>query len=168
MKLLSIVIYAFIFVPSLGFSQTLIKRDVKITSMLEEVSASNLEITVRKLVSFKTRHTLSDTLSKSTGIGAARAWIKSTFEDYGKASNGRLKVSYDAFTQAADGKRVLVPTVLKNVIAVLPGSDPQDSRILMVCGHYDSRVTDVMNTKDFAPGANDDASGVAGVLELAR
>jgi hypothetical protein len=168
MKILSFVISAFILVPTLGFSQTMIKKDEKIAAMLEEVSSANLESTVRKLVSFKTRHTLSDTLSKSTGIGAARTWIKSEFESYSKASNGRLKVSYDPFTQPADGKRILVPTVLKNVMAILPGSDPEDSRILMVCGHYDSRVTDVMNIKDFAPGANDDASGVAGVLELAR
>ncbi len=151
-----------------GQAQKTISRDPQISAMIEEVSAQNLENTVRKLVSFQTRHTLSDTLSKTTGIGAARAWIKSEFERYSAASNGRLQVSYDSFVQPADGKRITEPAVLKNVMAMLPGTDPNDKRMIMVCGHYDSRVTDVMNRKDTAPGANDDASGVAGVLELAR
>jgi len=141
-------------------------KDSNISSMVNEVSSTNLEIIIRKLVSFKTRHTLSDTISKTTGIGAARTWIKSEFERYAASSGGRLQVSYDTFTQPADGRRITAPVVLKNVIAVLPGTDPNDKRMLMVSGHYDSRVTDVMNVKDFAPGANDDASGVAAVLEM--
>ena len=153
---------------STGYTQELINRDPQIVGLTEEVSVQKLEQSIQKLVSFKTRHTLSDTTSKTTGIGAARNWIKKEFESYNAGNGGRLKVSFDAFTQPADGKRVLKPTVLKNVMAILPGSDPADKRIFMVCGHYDSRVTDVMNIKDFAPGANDDASGVAGVLELAR
>lgn len=149
-------------------AQQIVRKDTTISRMVDDVSATNLENLVRKLVSFNTRHTLSDTSSKKTGIGAARTWIKSEFEKYGKLGGGRLQVSYDAFTQKADGKRIITPSVLKNVVAVLPGTDPGDKRILLVCGHYDSRVTDVMNIKDFAPGANDDASGVAGVLEMAR
>ncbi len=143
-------------------------RDANISSMVNEVSAFNLEVLVKKLVSFQTRHTLSDTVSTTTGIGAARTWIKSEFEKYALASGGRLKVFYDTFTQPADGRRILSPVILKNVIAVLPGTDPNDKRIIMVSGHYDSRVTDVMNIKDFAPGANDDASGTAAVMELCR
>jgi Zn-dependent M28 family amino/carboxypeptidase len=149
-------------------AQRVIVRDPMISGMLEQVSATHLEQTIRKLVSFQTRHTLSDTLSKTTGIGAARTWIKSEFEQYNQDNGGKLKVNYDQFVQPADGKRVPEPTTLKNVMAILPGTDPADKRMLMVCGHYDSRVTDIMNKKDFAPGANDDASGVAGVLELAR
>jgi hypothetical protein len=143
-------------------------RDANISTMVNEVGAANLEQVIKKLVSFQTRHTLSDTLSKTTGIGAARTWIKSEFEKYGAASGGRLQVSYDSFVQAADGRRITAPVVLKNVMAVLPGTDPNDKRMLMVSGHYDSRVTDVMNIKDFAPGANDDASGVAAVMEMCR
>ncbi|WAC41553.1 M20/M25/M40 family metallo-hydrolase [Pedobacter sp. SL55] len=143
-------------------------KDPAIVSMLNEVSAANLETLVRKMVSFHTRHTLSDTLSKTKGVGAARNWIKSEFEKYAAESGGRLQVSFDTFTQPADGRRIKEPVVLKNVMAVLPGSDPTDKRMLMVSGHYDSRVTDVMNIKDFAPGANDDASGVAAVMEMAR
>lgn len=143
-------------------------RDANISAMVTEVSSNNLEQLVKKLVSFQTRHTLSDTLSKTTGIGAARTWIKSEFEKYSLATGGRLQVSYDTFTQPADGRRILSPVILKNVIAVLPGTDPNDKRIIMVSGHYDSRVTDVMNIKDFAPGANDDASGTAAVMEMCR
>lgn len=151
-----------------SFAQQTMVRDPAISAMVAEVSPSNLEALIKKLVSFQTRHTLSDTLSKTTGIGAARTWIKSEFERCGAASNGRLQVSFDTFTQAADGRRIKEPVILKNVLAILPGTDPNDKRMLMVSGHYDSRVTDVMNIKDFAPGANDDASGVAAVLEMCR
>jgi Zn-dependent M28 family amino/carboxypeptidase len=150
------------------FAQQTQVRDSNISNMVNEVSASNLEQIVKKLVSFHTRHTLSDTLSKTTGIGAARNWIKSEFEKYGAASGGRLQVSFDTFTQPADGRRITAPVVLKNVMAILPGTDPNDKRMVMISGHYDSRVTDVMNAKDFSPGANDDASGVAAVMETCR
>ena len=165
-------IYSISLVCLLNYSavlaQNVVKRDPVIEGMLSEVSTVNLEATVRKLVSFQTRHTLSDTLSKTTGIGAARNWIKAEFEQYSKASGGKLQVSFDTFVQPADNRRILQPVTLKNVLAILPGTDPEDKRMLMISGHYDSRVTDVMNVKDFAPGANDDASGVAAVMELAR
>ncbi|MES2417910.1 MAG: M20/M25/M40 family metallo-hydrolase [Bacteroidota bacterium] len=150
------------------FAQKTEIRDPNISSMVNEVSSANLEKIIAKLVSFKTRHTLSDTTSKTTGIGAARTWIKNEFETYGAHSGGRLQVTYDTFLQAADGRRIKEPVVLKNVMAILPGTDPNDKRMLMVSGHYDSRVTDVMNVEDFAPGANDDASGVAAVMEMCR
>lgn len=142
--------------------------DPQIKNMVEEVSSKNIESIVRKLVTFHTRHTLSDTTSTKTGIGAARNWIKSEMEKYAAASGGRLKVEFDTFTQPADGRRVTQPTVMKNVLAILPGSDPQDDRVFIVSGHYDSRASDVMDAKIFAPGANDDASGTAVSLELAR
>lgn len=168
LKYLSFLIVAISFSSIKLCAQKTEVRDANISHMVNEVSANNLEQIVKKLVSFQTRHTLSDTLSKTTGIGAARNWIKSEFEKYGSASGGRLQVSFDTFTQPADGRRITAPVVLKNVMAILPGSDPNDKRMLMLSGHYDSRVTDVMNIKDFAPGANDDASGVAAVMEMAR
>lgn len=154
---------------SQSFSQTsIVKQDPVISQMVEEVSAKNIEATIRKLVSFDTRHTLSDTTSKKTGIGAARNWIKSEMDQYAKESGGRLKVEFDTFTQPSDGRRVTTPTVMKNVLAILPGTDPADNRIYIVSGHYDSRASDVMNAKITAPGANDDASGTAAAMELAR
>lgn len=146
----------------------IIKRDTLIENMVREVSDARIKYTVEKLVSFKTRQTLSDTVSKTQGIGAARAWIKSEFERSAAASHGRMTVSYDVFLQPADGQRVGVPTVMKNVLATLKGTDPADNRVYIVSGHYDSRVTDVNDKNSAAPGAVDDASGTAVSLELAR
>jgi hypothetical protein len=150
-----------------AMAQTTVKQDAAIKQMNDEVSAQNIEAIVRKLVSFKTRHTLSDTTSKTTGIGAARNWIKAEMERYAAASNGRMQVSFDTFTQPAGG-RIGKPTVLKNILATLKGSDPNDTRVYLVSGHYDSRVNNVMDSASVAPGAVDDASGTAVAMELAR
>jgi hypothetical protein len=152
-----------------GYSQTaVIRQDQQIKKMVDEVSAQNIEMIVRKLVTFETRHSLSDTISTATGIGAARNWIKSELERYSQASGGRLKVEFDTFTQPADGRRIASPTIMKNVLGILPGTDPADDRVFIVSGHYDSRASDVNDSKIFAPGANDDASGTAAAMELAR
>jgi hypothetical protein len=135
--------------------------------MVDEVSAKNIEATIRKLVTFKSRHTLSDTTSKTEGSGAARNWIKSEYERYAKESGGRMTVQFDTFTQPK-GNRIDVPVKLKNVLAILKGTDPTDTRVYIVSGHFDSRVTDVMNANVFEPGANDDASGTAVSMEVAR
>jgi len=160
------------FLIALGFiswaQTTIVKQDQQIKTMVEEVSSQNIEAIVRKLVSFETRHSMSDTLSKTIGIGAARNWIKAELERYSKASGGRLKVEFDTFTQPADGRRVAAPTLMKNVLAILPGIDTLDDRVFIVSGHYDSRASDVNDAKIFAPGANDDASGTAAAMELAR
>ena len=164
-------IFSIILIASgfISWAQTaIVKQDQQIKTMVDEVSSQNIEAVVRKLVSFETRHSMSDTTSKTTGIGAARNWIKAELERYSKASGGRLKVEFDTFTQAADGRRVATPTVMKNVLAILPGTDPLDDRVFIVSGHYDSRASDVNDAKIFAPGANDDASGTAAAMELAR
>lgn len=153
---------------SLGVAaQTTIRQDVAIKTMVDEVSAKNIEATIRKLVTFKSRHTLSDTTSKTEGSGAARNWIKSEYERYAKESGGRMTVQFDTFTQPK-GNRIDVPVKLKNVLAILKGTDPTDTRVYIVSGHFDSRVTDVMNANVFEPGANDDASGTAVSMEVAR
>ena len=136
--------------------------------MVDEVSEKNIENLVRKLVTFETRNSMSDTLSPTTGIGAARNWIKFEMSRYSRESDGRLKAEFDVFTQPADGRRVMAATVMKNVLGILPGTDPLDDRVFIVSGHYDSRASDVNDAKIFAPGANDDASGTAAVMELAR
>lgn len=150
-----------------AMAQTTVRQDAAIKQMGDEVSAQNIEAIVRKLVSFKTRHTLSDTTSKTTGIGAARNWIKAEYERYAAASGGRMKVEFDTFTQPAGG-RIGKPTVLKNVLATLKGTDPNDTRVYIVSGHYDSRVNNVMDSASVAPGAVDDASGTAVSMEIAR
>jgi len=150
-------------------AQTVIqKRDPNIEKMIAEVSQKNLERIIEKLVSFRTRHTLSDTLSETTGIGAARRWIKAEFERYSRQSGNRLQVSFDSFWVEPDGRRIPYRVHLKNVLAILPGDDPKDKRVIIVSGHYDSRASNALDSTSFAPGANDDGSGTAVTMELAR
>jgi hypothetical protein len=148
-------------------AQITIKQDGAIKQMVEDVSSKNIEANIRKLVSFKSRHTLSDTTSKTEGSGAARNWIKTEMEKYAAESQGRMTVQFDTFTQPK-GERIDKPIRLKNVLASLKGTDPNDTRVYIVSGHYDSRVNDVMNANSVEPGANDDASGSAVSMELAR
>ncbi len=151
-----------------SFAQTIINRDAAIEQMVKEVSADSLKAYIDKLVSFGTRHTLSSTTDKKKGIGAAREWVVQKFKEFGKASNGRLTAYVDTTTLQPDGRRIDKPTNLGNAMAILKGTDPNDDRIYIISGHLDSRVTDVMNRTADAPGANDDGSGVAGLMECAR
>jgi Zn-dependent M28 family amino/carboxypeptidase len=131
-----------------------------------EVSAERLHDTIAKLVSFGTRHTLSDTKSDKRGIGAARRWIASEFQAISRDCGGCLAVETPSQVVTAP-PRVPNPTEIMDVIAIQRGtSDPE--RVVVISGHYDSRVTDVMNAKSDAPGANDDGSGTAAVIEAAR
>jgi Zn-dependent M28 family amino/carboxypeptidase len=156
-----------LFISHNNYAQTTID-DPEIKKMVAEVKAENLEATVRKLASFGTRHTLSDTKSNTRGIGAAQRWVKSEFDKYALESGGRLTSTIDYFMIKADGKRIATDSQLGNVMATLKGTDPTDDRVLIISGHLDSRATDVMDTKSDAPGANDDASGVAAMMELSR
>ncbi|KAI0175617.1 Zn-dependent exopeptidase [Hypoxylon sp. FL1284] len=137
-----------------------------LASMLAQIDAANVEATIRKLVSFGTRHTLSTQNSSTRGVGAARDWIHAEFQRYADASDGRLTVETIGYTQQPDGNRVPVPTRISDVVATLRGTD--ENRLYVISGHYDSRNSDVMDFEGFAPGADDDASGVAVSLELAR
>lgn len=149
-------------------AQTTIQRDPFIAQMVGEVSADSLRSHVDRLVSFGTRSTLSTTTNKTRGIGASRQWILSKFQQYAKQSGGRLTATIDTWTLQPDGKRVDQVTQMGNVMATLKGTDPNDDRIFLVSGHLDSRVTNVMNRESDAPGANDDGSGTAAVIELCR
>ncbi|WP_431294633.1 M20/M25/M40 family metallo-hydrolase [Pedobacter sp. P26] len=136
--------------------------------MVRNVNQDSLKSYISKMVSFGTRNTLSDIKSKTKGIGAARNWVVKKFNQFAKQSDGRLTAYLDTITFKPDGKRVDQPTLLGNAVAILKGTDANDKRVYMVSGHLDSRVTDVMNRTSDAPGANDDGSGVAGVIEAAR
>jgi Zn-dependent M28 family amino/carboxypeptidase len=157
-----------IFSSNYIYAQAIIKRDAAIEQMVKEVSADSLKGYITKLVSFGTRSTLSTTTNKQKGIGAAREWVVQKFNEFGKKSGGRLTAFVDTITLQPDGKRVDVVTNLGNAMATLKGTDPADNRIYLISGHLDNRVSDVMNRTADAPGANDDASGVAAVIECAR
>lgn len=154
--------------PLFFAAQKTITRDAEIERYTREVSADSLKAHIYKLVSFGTRHTMSSTTDPKRGIGAARNWVLKKFRDYAKNTDGRMEVYLQNQIIPPDGKRINTPTDLGNAIAVLKGTDPNDKRIFMIGGHLDSRVSDVMNAKDNAPGANDDGSGVGAVLEAAR
>lgn len=142
------------------------RPDPEIRKMLREISAKNLEASIRKLVSFGTRNTLSEQDSPTRGIGAARDWIFSEFQRFNAECGGCMVVEKQSFTQPK-ANRVPEPTVLTNVIATLKGTTDPD-RIYVVSGHYDSMCSSPTDAKCDAPGANDDASGTAAVIELAR
>jgi len=144
------------------------RRNPQVEAILAEISAERIEGTVRKLVSFGTRHTLSDQDNPTRGIGAARRWIKGELDGYAKDSGGRLVIEEDSFIQAPVA-RVPKPTRLVNLVAMLPGDRPESrDRWIVVSGHYDSIPKVNGDYESVAPGANDDASGTAVSMELAR
>lgn len=161
-------LFLFASVSIKGFTQTIIQRDPEIEQMVKEVSPDSLKSYIIKLVSFGTRSTLSSTADKNRGIGAARNWVLSKFNEYAKQSNGRLTAFVDTITYQPDRRRVDHPINLGNVVATLKGTDPKDNRIFIISGHLDNMRTNVMDSVGDAPGANDDGSGSAAVLECAR
>lgn len=166
-KIIFLVVFLFAAVAN-SFSQQIIKKDIEIDAMVKEISADSLAQNLNKLVGFGTRATLSNQSSSTKGIGAARAWILSRFNEYAKSSNGRLSAFIDTITYNADGKRVNRPIILGNVVATLKGTDPNDKRIFLISGHLDSRRSNEMDSVGDSPGANDDGSGTVAVMECAR
>jgi len=152
----------------IGHAQTTIVRDPEIEAMVKEVNADSLQSYIKGMVAFGTRSTVSSVTDKKKGIGAARNWVLSKFQQWAAASGGRLTAFVDTTTYAADGRRVKEPINLGNTVATLKGTDPNDSRIFIISGHLDSRRTDVMDGTNDAPGANDDGSGSAAVMECVR
>ncbi|MEX0779442.1 MAG: M20/M25/M40 family metallo-hydrolase [Balneolales bacterium] len=142
--------------------------DPVIEQILSEISAKHINDNINRLASFHTRHTLSETESNEVGIGAARRWIKAEMEKYSQKSGGRLQVEFDSYIQEPTGA-LPEEVEIVNIVATLPGTQPESKeRVYVVSGHYDSRATDLMDAEIYAPGANDDASGTASVMELAR
>lgn len=162
------IIFILLFGSVIIFSQVPINRDKNISSMIEQISSKNLEEYILKLVEFKTRHTLSTRTKTNEGIGAACNWVMSKFNEFAKNSNGRLITKLDSFYVEPDGRRITRKVLLTNPMAILKGTDPNDNRIFIVGGHIDSRAGEANDSTSLAPGANDDASGVAAVIELAR
>lgn len=140
--------------------------DQELTGMLRQIDAKRVQAIIEKLVSFGTRNTLSNQTDPVRGIGAARDWIFSEMKTIAEASSGRMTVEVQSYVQQPTS-RIPKATVISNVIATLKGSK-EPNRAYVVSGHYDSRVTNVLNFIDDSPGADDDASGVAVSMELAR
>ena len=167
MKRYTLIYFFFILVLSSN-AQTIMIRDPEIKKMTDEISRENIEQYVRKMVSFHTRHNMSEQNDPVHGIGAAWNWIKAEMEKSIAASGGRLEVKFEEYTVGGKGERIPHPVKLKNVVAILKGTDPDDDRKIIISAHLDSRAALDNDSTSFAPGANDDGSGVAAILELVR
>ncbi|MGA9994620.1 MAG: M28 family metallopeptidase [Pyrinomonadaceae bacterium] len=144
------------------------RRNPQIARIVSEIDARNIERTIRKLVSFGTRNTLSAQDNPTRGVGAARDWLYGEFQKAASRSGGRMTVEKQTFLQQK-AARVPEPTNITNIVATLRGTQPaSENRLYVVSGHYDSMCTSPTDANCDAPGANDDASGTAAVLEMAR
>ncbi|MEE4244735.1 MAG: M28 family metallopeptidase [Kangiellaceae bacterium] len=167
LQLLSVAIMTFSSLPSANAKPTVTYTDqANLHKIVSEISADRIEQDIRKLVGFGTRHTASDTISQTQGIGAARRWIKSEFEKISAECGNCLEVlEVGRVIEGSD--RIPNPVDVVSIIAIQRGkSDP--NRFVVMSGDIDSRVTDVMDSTSISPGANDNASGVAGTIEAAR
>lgn len=149
-------------------AQTIIRRDAEIEKMVKQISADSLRSYIKSMVSFGTRNTLSTQSNPKRGIGAARNWVLGKFNEFAKQSNGRLSAFIDTTTLQPDKRRIDTVTLLGNVVATLKGTDPNDNRIFIISGHLDNMRSSPTERLGDAPGANDDASGCAAVIECAR
>jgi hypothetical protein len=166
-KMRNVLVTVLLLAPAFAIAADSTRNNAEIEKIVKEISASRIEATIRKLVSFETRNSLSDTTSDTKGIGAARRWIKSEMERCSTESGGRMKVAFDEHL-APVSARVARPTPIVNVVATLPGEQAESrDRIYLVSGHYDSMRSTPVDPDGLAPGANDDASGTAAVIEMA-
>ena len=164
MRALSIALAGAVLASAPAAAQT-VEEQALLHQLAAEVRPERMRADIEALVGFGTRHTMSETASETRGIGAARRWAQGQFEQMSRDCGGCLTVITPSDTVTA--ARVPTPTEVVNVVAIQRGTgDP--NRVIIISGHIDSRVTDVMNFTADAPGANDDASGVAAVLEAAR
>ena len=146
--------------PRLDFNNDL--RD-----LLSQIDPDRIQATIEQLITFGTRHTASSQTDPARGIGAAYTWVFQQMQAIAATSNGNMTVQQQTFTQQPVPGRLAAPTSITNTIATLQGTaNPQ--RFYVVTGHLDSRVTNLLDSTSDAPGADDDGSGVACVLELAR
>lgn len=155
----------FLAMPTLA-AEPSYQEQQKLHDIAHAVSAARIKNDIQTLVDFGTRHTLSETQSNTRGIGAARRWIKAEFEAISKQCGGCLEILEVKDTISGE-KRIPNPVEVVNIIAIQRGTD-EPNRMVMMSGDIDSRVSDVMDFTSDSPGANDNASGVAGVIESAR
>ena len=165
MRALSLALAGLMIVSTPSAAQAPTQEQALLHQLSGEIRPERMRSDIEAMVGFGTRHTMSETQSNTRGIGAARRWVEAQFQGVSRECGDCLTVVTPSDT--VTGARVPTPTEVVNVVAIQRGTgDP--NRVIIISGHLDSRVTDVMNFTDDAPGANDDASGVAAVLEAAR
>ena len=155
-----------IFIPVFLFINITTSQEYKVIyDIIGEVSSERIKKDVKKLASFGTRHTLSDTLSEKRGIGAARRWIKYTFNEISKECDNCLEISYQKNYFSKNKRRLIKDVWINNVVAIQRGSK-YPNRYIIMSGDIDSRVSDPNNYTSDSPGANDNASGMVLALHL--
>ena len=157
---------AFLLFSSINFN-VIAQKAENFYEIIEAVSEKRIKNDITKLANFGTRHTLSDTISEKRGIGAARRWIFTEFKKIAKTCEGCIEVSYQKNFHQPDGRRIIKPVWINNVIAIQKGYK-YPNRYVIMSGDIDSRISDPLNYIDDSPGANDNASGMAGTIEAAR
>lgn len=157
-----------LFISNQLLAQTIIQRDPEIEQMVKEVSPDSLQLYIKTLVALGTRNTLSNQSNKNRGIGTARNWVLSRFQSMQKQAEGRLTTFIDTTTLPPDGRRIDRNVLLGNVVATLKGTNPDDKRIFIISGHLDNMRSSPTDSIGDAPGADDDGSGTAAVIECAR
>ena len=143
------------------------QTDTRIYDIVKNVKTERIKKDITKLANFGTRHTLSDTISNTRGIGAARRWIKSEFDEISKNCGNCLNVQYQKDFVKKNKKRIVRDVMIVNVVAIQKGSK-YPNRYIIMSGDIDSRVSDPNDFSSDSPGANDNASGMAGTIEAAR
>ena len=153
-------------VISLVLTSPVVADEMSLYDIGTAPQAARIQNDIETLTGFGTRHTLSETESDTHGIGAARRWIKAEFEAISRACGNCLEVIYVSDVVSGTS-RIPDPIEVVNVIAIQRGTR-DSNRFVMMSGDIDSRISDPMNFTDDSPGANDNASGMAGVIETAR
>ena len=164
-KLINLIL-AFLLFSFINFN-VIAQKAENFYEIIEAVSEKRIKNDITKLANFGTRHTLSDTISEKRGIGAARRWIFTEFQKIAKTCEGCIEVSYQKNFHQPDGRRIIKPVWINNVIAIQKGYK-YPNRFVIMSGDIDSRISDPLNYIDDSPGANDNASGMAGTIEVAR
>jgi hypothetical protein len=161
-------IYTTLFLlTTLFYTKSYAQTPADFYSIINEVSEERIKADITTLANFGTRHTLSDTLSQNRGIGAARRWIFKEFQEIAKTCKGCIEVSYQKNYHEPNERRIVKPVWINNVVAIQKGTK-YPNRFIIMSGDIDSRISDPTNYIDDSPGANDNASGMAGTIEAAR
>lgn len=167
MKFSKIILHTIFMVLISGTVVSQTKIDKILSEIATATSAQRIEKDIKTLVEFGTRHTLSDTVSSIRGIGAARRWVKKSYEEISNDCNNCLEVKYIGDIVKADGRRIIKDTKVVNVLAIQRGNK-FPNRYVIMSGDIDSRVSNPNNFTSDSPGANDNATGLAGTIEAAR
>ncbi len=168
MKLIATTICAAVLMSTSLQAQTIQHRDPKISKLVEAISSDSIYQKIDRLTQFHTRHNMSHDNKKGHGLWESARWAEDYFKSLIPSSEGRLSVELLTFEAGGKGQRIPTEVELPVVMATLKGIDPSDDRVIIVSAHIDSRAYDNTDGEIYAPGANDDGSGVAAIMEMAR